>query len=176
MVSRRYVVVEKPRAHIKDAPDEELSYIAALIDGEGSMDIKRWQPRISVTMKSLEPSKLGKKYGRYWYVRTNKRYGSVYYLWYIQGRPLIDDFIDRVGRYSRVKPEQFKLLHDALRILDKQPRVPEWKEEIRKIDNQLKELHHKNPTITPEAACYLDEKQPGWREWVRPGTVIERKP
>lgn len=147
------------------------------------MDIKDRQPRISVTMKSLVPLKLAKKYGHYGYVRTNKRYdrikkrhGSVYYVWYIQGRPLVDDFIDKVGPYSRAKSGQFKLLHDALRILDKEPRVKGWKEEIGKIDKQLKELHHKNPPITPEAASQLDELKHGWREWIRPDTVIEAEP
>jgi hypothetical protein len=175
VVGRRFVVVKKPRTSIQEASAEELGYIAALIDGEGSMDIKRWQPRISVKMKSLEPFELAQKYGHYWYVSINKRYGSVYYAWYIQG-PMMADFIDNVKPYSRIKSEQFKLLHNAQRICDKKPRVPGWKEEIRKIDEQLKELHHKNPPIVPEAACYLDEKRPGWREWIQPGTVIKNEP
>ena len=174
MTSRRFQVIKDPETKIRNASPEELSYIAALIDGEGSIDIKSRQPRISVTMKSDEPLRLAKRYGHLWYVGTNKKYGSIYYSWYIQGRPLIDDFIDMLRDLSRVKKEQFKLLHEASEI--SKDREDGWKDEIKKIAEQLKDLHHKNPVATLEAASILDKRRPGWRGWVRRGTVIESEP
>lgn len=51
-----------------------------------------------------------------------------------------------------------------------------WKSEIKKIAKKLRKLHHKNPKVIFEAARHLDEKKPGWRDWVRPDTIIETKP
>lgn len=166
--------VAKAETHIKDASPIEHSYLAALIDGEGNLDIHGIQVRIRVGMKSLEPLKFAKKYGGYWYPRVDKRKGTVSYTWYIQQRPLIDDFIESVMPYSKIKREEFQLLQKALRIHDAKQNG--WKDEIRKITHKLRELHHMNPVVTFEAAVKFDETKPGWREWVCPGTVIETEP
>ena len=170
---RKWFVVE-PETQIKDASPIELSYLAALIDGEGNLDINNKQPRIRVGMKSLEPLKFAKKYGGYWYPGVDKRRGTVFYTWYIQQTPLIDDFIKSVMPYSKAKREEFQLLQKALRIRDAKQNG--WKDEIRKITQKLRELHHINPVVTFKAAGKLDETKPGWREWVRSGTVIETEP
>jgi hypothetical protein len=165
------MVVRAPQSDIKKASDEELGYLAGLIDGEGALGIKDYQPRIIVKMKNIEPLKLAEKYGIYWYVDCSKNYRSIYYSWYIQGSPLIDHFIERLMPHSRAKKVQFALLLMALQI--RKAEKLGWANEIARIDEQLKKLHKANPVVTSEAAHLLDKKRPGWREWVPPDTKIE---
>ena len=170
----KWFAVRAPETPITRALPIELSYLAGLVDGEGNLDIVGTRLRIRVGMKSLEPAKLAKKYGGYWYPRVDKRKGTISYTWYIQTRPLIDDFIKSVMPYSKVKNEEFRLLQKALKIRD--AALNGWKDEIRKLREKLRELHHKNPVVIFRAACKFDEKKPGWREWIQPGTLIETKP
>jgi len=158
---------------INDASPEELNYLAALVDGEGNLDVHYTQPRIRIGMKNLEPVKLAKQYGGYWYPSAHKKYGTISYTWYIQSKPLIDDFVKLVMPYSRVKRKEFALLSKTLEIRDTKP--DGWKNEIKKIGKELRKMHRRNPIVIFRAACKLDEKKPGWRDWVRQGTIIETK-
>lgn len=164
-------VVRVPTECISSASPAELGYLAGLIDGEGNLDIRRTEPRISIKMKSIEPLNLAKKYGGYWYVQVNRKIGSVYYLWYVSKRPLLDNLVTGVMGYSRIKKEQFSLLFKALEITKAQQ--PGWKDQTKELANKLHRMHHENPAVTREAAESLDDKKPGWREYVQEGTTIE---
>jgi hypothetical protein len=165
--------VAKAVKDINDASPEELNYLAALVDGEGNLDVAGTQPRIRIGMKNLAPVKLAKQYGGYWYPSANKKHGTISYTWYIQSKPLIDDFVKLVMPYSRVKYKEFELLSKALEIQDAKPN--EWKNEIKEIGKELRRMHHMNPIVIFRAACKLDERKPNWRGWVRKGTIIETK-
>lgn len=170
---RYWLIEDKPETDIGKASPEELNYLAALIDGEGNLDIQNTQLRIRVGMKSLLPVRLARLYGGCWYPEVRKEKGTVSYTWYIRSK-LLEEVVELVMPYSKVKREEFELLRKALEIQAKKERG--WKSEMRKIAKKLRELHHMNPTVIFKAARKLDETTPGWREWVRPGTVIEMEP
>lgn len=163
-----------PKEGIRSASPEELGYLAGLVDGEGNLDIAGTQPRIRIGMKDLQPVRLAKQYGGNWYPTADKRNGTISYTWYIQSKPLIDEFVEFVMPYSRVKQEEFEQLRKALKILRAKP--DGWKNEIKESGKKLRKMHHKNPVVIFRAARKLDEKKPGWREWVPAGTLIETKP
>lgn len=173
---RKMFTKKVPEDNLRSASPEELSYLAGLVDGEGNIDIAGTRPRIRIGMQDLEPVRLAKQYGGSWYPSADKRYGTVAYTWYVRSEPLIDNFVELVMPYSRVKREQFKQLRKALKILRTDPKPDGWKNEIKKIGEELRRMHHKNPVVIFRAARKLDERKPNWREWVQPNTLIEKRP
>lgn len=144
-ISQLKMQIFKANVDIVDAPVCELCYLAALIDGEGSLDFSRLSPRIRIGMESLLPFELTKKYGGS--VTKYYRKGKVEYTWNVSRRSLLQKIVVSILPHSKIKKRQLGLMLKAIDILDRKP--PKWKEHVKKIKEEIKRLNKLSPPDIP---------------------------
>jgi len=142
------MMVVEPKMKFFEAPICELCYLAALIDGEGAIEIhgRDLYPGIRIGMKSLLPLELCKKYGGV--ITKRYRRNAPFYTWNIydtHNRKLLEDFVQSVMPHSKIKARQLGLMLEALNIRNAQPSG--WKDAIRKIKAEISRL---NKTAPPD--------------------------
>ena len=160
VLAGRTMLVVKGAKRIEDASDGERNYLAALIDGEGSVSIPTMTPLITVGMKNILPYMLGKEYGGCVYKKRGKREGraaSIYYYWDVRIPELLRPFIVAIMPFSRVKHRQLELLLEAVDIKIKYyyKRMPnDVRRRFLKIKNLIHKLNEMNPPDTKEVPYY----------------------
>ena len=120
----------------KNVTDIELSYLAGLIDGEGSFQIRRhhrsgsaytyYYPRLVIKMKrgNWESIVAKMNIGNFYYNQSRNRNQTA---WYLYRANDLDAFLEIIIPFLRVKKEQATSLLEWIRISDtKTPPKEEW--------------------------------------------------
>ena len=139
----RVMSVKKAEVDISDVSDCEWCYLAALIDGEGAIEIHKRDlyPMIRVGMRSLLPFKLCKRHGGV----INKRYrrNAPFYTCNIYKGSLLRPIVEKVVEHSEIKKRQLKLVLKAIRIRDEKSLG--WKEKMMQIKEEISRLNKQPP-------------------------------
>lgn len=121
----------------------ESCYMAALIDGEGAIEIHKRDlyPQIRIGMRSRLPYELWKKYGGV----INKRYirDVPFYTWIVYNKSLLRNLVKNTVRHSRIKKDQLELVLKALKIRESKPLG--WKDEMMRIKEDIARLNKQPP-------------------------------
>jgi len=150
IIRNRVMQIGEGLRKIEDAADGKRNYLAALIDGEGCVDIHGMTPEISVGMKSLLPYMLWKEYGGRIYKRWKgrKEAESLIYSWEIGKSKRLRPFIISIMPFSRIKHRQLELLLEAVNMKIKyhyKKKPDGFRQRLLEIKSLISELNSMNP-------------------------------
>ena len=138
--------VKEAAVDISDVSICELCYLAALIDGEGAVEIHKRDlyPLIRVGMRSLLPFELCERYGGV--ITKSYRKNVPFYTWNIYNtrtRSVLTDLAEKITPYSKIKTRQLKLVLEAIEILSSKSLG--WEEEMKRIKEEIVQLNKQPP-------------------------------
>ena len=135
--------VKKAEVDISDVGNCEWCYLAALIDGEGAIEIHKRDlyPMIRVGMRSLLPFKLCKRHGGV--ITKNYIRNVPFYTWNIYKSTLLRGVVEKIVEHSKIKRRQLKLVLKAIKIRDE--KSSGWKEKMKKIKEEISRLNKQPP-------------------------------
>ena len=134
-------MVKKPKVDISDVNICELCYLAALIDGEGAVEIHKRDlyPLICIGMRSLLPYELCERHGGV--ITKTYRKNVPFYTWNIYNKRiqlLLTGLVEKIMPHSKIKKRQLELVLEAIEI--RSSKSPGWKEEMRRIKKEIAQL------------------------------------
>lgn len=123
-------------------PVEDAIYLAALVDGEGSIGERRGGIRVRIGMTAVELVKdLCEEWGGCIYAKHPKNPRHKPSLdWYIEEKDKVRSFLQKISPYLRLKGPHAAL---ALRMLKIDKKAKGWKDEWNVLAEELGKLNEK---------------------------------